>query len=475
VKTMRTNNPPIELPIPWWMCVTGLLVLFLLGFFGYIGFFQRNNAIIRGVYVGGLNLGGRTPEEAKVLLRDHYDKYLYKPVDLQYGKFRPRFIPGDVGFSIDLDSMVRSAFYLGHHGGLFHGVWDRLCTRIVPHNLPLKVKTDREMLTGFYAILKEKIEVEPVAVQFIVTPEGEVTQLPGRVGRRINTARLTTLIQGAIWQQDAHPVTIPVDLIRPTVMEDEVRKWSLDTVLGLYTTRFNPGAVDRSSNLRVAAASINNCLLQPGEVFSFNQKVGPRVAEKGYREAPVIIKKKLVPGIGGGVCQVTGTLYNALLYAGFSEFNRANHSLPSGYVPMGRDATVVYGGQDFTFKNTLSTPVLIVTNYDPNGRLTVAVMGKKTHDHKVKLVTVIKKMVPFSTVEETDPSLAPGQRKTEEKGKNGYKVELWRIWMDGQEQIIRRELVNRSYYPPIPSLVKVGVGAPLGLPVTSTSMTAGQP
>ncbi|HEX2954358.1 MAG TPA: VanW family protein [Bacillota bacterium] len=475
MNTIRTPKPPIAVPIPSWLLVFGLILLFLFGFFGYVGLSQRNDRIVSGVYVGDLNLSGRTTKEAKDLLQNYYETFLYKPVYLQYGSFHPKFIPGDVGFSLDLDGMVSTAFRQGRQGNLFQWVMECAYLRIIPNRLPLKLKTDRGTLEEFYQVIQEKVNIEPVGAQLVVTPEGEVSNSPGHIGRHMNTERLTSLIQGAICQLSDRTIEIPVDMIRPQVMEEEVKKWSFDTVLGVYTTRFNPGAVDRSNNLRVAAVSINSCLVNPGEVFSFNDKVGPRVAEKGYREAPVIVKKKLVPGVGGGVCQVSGTLYNALLFAGFNEFGRASHSLPSSYLPMGRDATVVYGGRDFTFKNTLATPVLIVTNYNPDGHLTIAVMGKKTKDLNVKLQTIVRKVIPYPVIEESDIKLVPGQRKLEEAGKNGYKVELWRIWLDANDQEIRRELVNNSFYPPIPSLVKVGVSAPVNPPAARAPGTNGQP
>jgi len=142
--------------------------------------------------------------------------------------------------------------------------------------------------------------------------------------------------------------------------------------LASYTTSFSSGVVGRSKNIELSANAIDNIILGTGDIFSFNTTVGPSDAEHGYQPAKEIVNKQLVMGIGGGICQTSSTLFNAVDQVGVSYVEKHHHSLSVGYVPAGRDATVSYGGPDFRFKNTTGVPLLINTIY-AQGKITVEV------------------------------------------------------------------------------------------------------
>jgi vancomycin resistance protein YoaR len=145
-----------------------------------------------------------------------------------------------------------------------------------------------------------------------------------------------------------------------------------DVVLASYTTYFNSGVAGRARNIELSARSINNIIVGDGDYFSFNTTVGPSDAAHGYQKAKEIVNKKMVDGIGGGICQTSSTLFNAVDKVGVSYIERHHHSLSVGYVPAGRDATVSYGGKDFRFQNTTGVPFLIKTIYQ-QGKLTVQI------------------------------------------------------------------------------------------------------
>lgn len=145
-----------------------------------------------------------------------------------------------------------------------------------------------------------------------------------------------------------------------------------DVVLASYTTYFNSGVAGRARNIELSARSINNIIVGDGDYFSFNTTVGPSDAAHGYQKAKEIVNKKMVDGIGGGICQTSSTLFNAVDKVGVSYIERHHHSLSVGYVPAGRDATVSYGGKDFRFQNTTGVPFLIKTIYQ-QGNLTVQI------------------------------------------------------------------------------------------------------
>ncbi|MBV7507769.1 VanW family protein [Bacillus sp. sid0103] len=145
-----------------------------------------------------------------------------------------------------------------------------------------------------------------------------------------------------------------------------------EVVVATYTTRFNSGVVGRSKNIELSAGAINNVIVGTGDIFSFNTTVGPSDAEHGYQKAKEIVNKQLVDGIGGGICQTSSTLFNAVDQLGVSYIEKHHHSLSVGYVPAGRDATVSYGGPDFKFQNTTGAPFLIKSIYK-KGSLTIEV------------------------------------------------------------------------------------------------------
>jgi len=145
-----------------------------------------------------------------------------------------------------------------------------------------------------------------------------------------------------------------------------------EVVVSSYTTRFNSGVVGRSKNIELSAGAIHNIIVGAGDIFSFNTTVGPSDAEHGYQKAKEIVNKQLVDGIGGGICQTSSTLFNAVDQLGVSYLEKHHHSLSVGYVPAGRDATVSYGGPDFQFQNTTGAPFIIRSIYK-KGTLTIEV------------------------------------------------------------------------------------------------------
>jgi vancomycin resistance protein YoaR len=145
-----------------------------------------------------------------------------------------------------------------------------------------------------------------------------------------------------------------------------------EVVIETFTTRFNSGVVGRSKNIKLSAEAINNIIVGAGDTFSFNTTVGPSDAAHGYQKAKEIVNKKLVDGIGGGICQTSSTLFNAVDQLGVSYIEWHHHSLSVGYVPVGRDATVSYGGPDFQFQNTTGAPFIIKSIYK-KGTLTIEV------------------------------------------------------------------------------------------------------
>ena len=161
------------------------------------------------------------------------------------------------------------------------------------------------------------------------------------------------------------PPVVEPPVVEPPVVETAQSKEDKDkevlsqinTCISSFSTSLGTSSITRISNIEVCAKAINGKILMPGEIFSFNEVVGKRTKERGYKEAPVIVNNKVESGLGGGICQVSSTLYNAVLIAGIHNIDRTHHSFPSEYVELGLDATVDWENIDFKFTNTLEYPI----------------------------------------------------------------------------------------------------------------------
>ena len=191
----------------------------------------------------------------------------------------------------------------------------------------------------------------------------------GQVGYSIDSKILKTQIQKALNDISDEPISISVEVdVDKQSLDPELLK-SVNTKISTYSSTF-PVGIPRAKNVELATSKVDKALLMPGDEFSFTDKVSPVISSSGYVNATVFLNSKPVDGIGGGICQVSSTLYNTLLLAGIMPTERRNHSLEVGYVPIGLDATMAEDLIDFKFVNTLDYPIYI-NAYTKNGTLTI--------------------------------------------------------------------------------------------------------
>lgn len=239
----------------------------------------------------------------------------------------------------------------------------------------------------------------------------------------------------------------------PHITTEAVKTLAFDGIVGEYSTKFNPGEINRSANLAAAAKAVDQKLLQPGEIFSFNDTVGPRTPETGYKDAYIIVNNKFVLGTGGGICQVTSTLYNTAILADLEIVSRVHHDIAVAYVPLGQDATVNYPSLDFKFKNNTQS-LIYIRSYVHQGTLTVQLYGKKT-GKTVRFVHETLGEKAFTTENVEDPALPKGQTVQDQAGHNGYTVKSWKIVKDPQGNETET-LLGVDEYAPANRIVRVG-------------------
>ncbi|WP_373232701.1 VanW family protein [Cohnella sp.] len=223
--------------------------------------------------------------------------------------------------------------------------------------------------------------------------------IPEQIGFKLDRTRFTDQFQTFFFSNGNNTIEAARKPIYPRV-DSELIAHLREKTIGHYVTYFNSRNKNRAHNITLAAKAINNAVLFPGEIFSFNQAVGKRTKEKGYLRASVIVKGELSEGIGGGICQVSSTLFNAVDRAGLQILQRYSHSRSVPYVLPGRDATVSWDGPDFSFQNKYNQPILIRV-YSGGGRMFVTIYSSDMIEHKPRIVHGTSKQLPEEIFIET--------------------------------------------------------------------------
>jgi len=267
------------------------------------------------------------------------------------------------------------------------------------------------------------------------------------------------LLEDLFYQQDFDKIRAEINqegefegVSRVDNLNEVIAEYALFDLLSTYTTSFNPEQENRNENIRLASESINGLMLKEGAIFSFNEVVGPRTEARGYKQALEIVDGELVEGIGGGICQVTSTLYNAVLTADLEVKDRRNHSRPVSYVDKGRGATVYYDNIDFQFKNSSSQPIVILSQIN-NNQLTVSILGRRETNKSVTIETEIIEVYPPGEEIEVDNNLNQGEREVIRAGENGYKVKVTKVIRE--DGLINQEVVSIDTYSPVDEVIAV--------------------
>lgn len=299
----------------------------------------------------------------------------------------------------------------------------------------------------------EKYAAEPTAAYYYRDENGSIGVTRGNDKVVLNTSRAKDLVQSHTAPGETFDIPASVEKVGYTT--DELQEALFRDVLSSYSTSFSSSDANRASNVRLAAQSINDKILLPGESFSYNQALGRRTPEAGYKLAGAYAGGESVMEYGGGICQISSTLYNAVLLSNLRVVERTCHMFKVAYVPLGRDATVDYGTVDFVFANDTDFPIKI-RSYTTDARVAVCeIIGTKTQNFAVTFETTNVSSVPFSTKTEEDPTLDEGQEKIKSGGSDGARCTVYRIVsVDGVE--VSRTKESDSYYMPHNAVKLVG-------------------
>lgn len=412
--------------------------------------------IARGVRVAGIAVSGMTRAEARQALQTALAHEEVR-VTLSAGPRACTVTLAELGIAPNAGALAEGAYQLGRQGSYLSRVVQLLHFRFHETTLPAAYYCDASRVRALLRQLAHRVNRLPVdATAHWDDAAGKLRVTPSLLGAKLDIHASLQLIKEQLAGNLAAGRPLPGTLALPyrpkvpRILPTDLAP--VDTILGAFTTTY-ASATDRGNNVKTAAAAIDGAVLLPDEVFSFNDTVGPRSADTGYLAAPVIIDGQLHEGTGGGICQVSTTLYNAVLLADLRVTRRSHHSLPSHYVAAGRDATVSYGLIDFGFKNTTDAPIIIEAHAYVH-HLTVRILGQGPAP-QVNIITSDRQALPGRTVTRDDPNLPVGQKKIE-PGTGGLSITVSRVV--GDDPDVTTEVISHDRYIGEPTIIHVGSG-----------------
>jgi len=315
--------------------------------------------------------------------------------------------------------------------------------------------------------LYDAIHTEPVEAVYDRTT-GQVTQ--SKVGLSFDIKSAQQMLDAA---KPGSTVFIPLIRTEPAVSTEQLQAMLFRDVLSEKAT-YVDGTSNRVHNVKLASQALDGTILNPGDVFSYNETLGERTREKGYKEAGAYVNGNVVQEVGGGICQGSSTLYYCVLYADLEVVERSNHMFTVGYLPLGHDATVNWGTVDFKFKNNTDYPIKIEAIYKDRF-LTIRLLGTKTHTNRVEIKYEVISSTEIKTVQKEDPSIEPGTSKVSQAGHKGYVVDTYKYIYDENNNLISKTYIKRSSYKMQEREVLVPVGTLTSPPPTSDAGTSPPP
>ncbi len=408
---------------------------------------NEEKTIYKGVFIDKVDVSGMTKDQAEKAVNDFINKLRADHVTLSVGDYVVYKTLGDLGYTADVQEETTQAINIGRSGNLVKRYKDIKDTENGSVTLPLKFTYDKEKIKTFVSKDVSAFNKKPVNAS-VAMKGGKLVYTKDVVGKKVSVDETTNLITAAIdkWDRKDIKIKAAVEDDQPLYTLDVVKK--CNTLLGSYTTEYASSAAGRAANLANGARLINNIVLYPGETFSAYDILTPFTAANGYHIAGAYLNGEVIDSVGGGACQVTTTLYNAVLMAELEVVQRQPHSMTISYVDLSRDAAIAGTYKNFKFKNNTDVPILI-QGYTVNRRITFKLWGNETRDTKHRTIKYVSKTLsvkqPSKDIITKDPSKPVGYREVTTPAHTGYRAELYKVvYKDGVE--VSRTLVNKSSY-----------------------------
>lgn len=446
-----------------------IIVVIIGGLFG-ASFNIYNNQIntdriYDGIIIDGYDVGGMTKEEALKYLKENKQKdYNGRVINLSYGDKSYEIPLNDIGYSYDYESGIEEAYNIAREGNVLTRY--KTIKEVKDNNevVNLDYQYDKNLLQEQIDIIEEQFNQDSINATIEFTGSSfSITE--GKDGFFLKDEELIELLDNNM--DELGDVTIPIEIKKPSITKDLLSR--INGVIGQFSTSFGGSSSGRIENIRLSAGKVSDVVILPGDQVSFNESMGSINSASGFKEAPVIVNGELEPGFGGGICQTSTTLYNALLLADVDIAERHPHSIPINYVPKGTDGAVASGYKDLKYKNDFDFPIYIRSSVS-GSNMTFYIYGDtNVKDYTVKIEPELIETIPYRVQEISDSKVAPGTRELDQKGRNGYKVRTYKsIIKDGK--VVDRFQITSDYYRGRDYIYKIGPELPVSNTVSPPSV-----
>lgn len=436
-----------------------IIVLIIIGIIGYVFSINKKvaaweNKIYPEINVYGVNIGGLNKEEAIALLEEKLpsiimDKKLKvlvadKSIELSYETLKPTY---------DAEAIVEEALAYGKNKGVL--AKNSLLKGKKAIELNVKIDFDEEALIAFENQVLAEVNIEPKNASININ-SGNISIIKEESGKTIDKDELHNKLVESVNENTSNEQELTFEL---KDQEATIKSTDLEKITGKiseFSTHYNNTGDGRVRNMEIAAGIISGTIVMPGEEFSYNALIGDTTPDKGYEKANTYVGNKVVPDYGGGICQVSTTLYRAVMRANIRSTERMNHSLTVSYSEPGLDATVANGVVDYKFVNTYDFPIYIdgyvsggVVNFSIYGN--VEAMGNKTYE----LVNEIHEKYEPKKKYEEDSTMEEGVEKVVSYGMLGYKASSYQVTYENGVEV-NREFIATDIYMTTDTVVKKG-------------------
>lgn len=434
-------------------CALGLSV-----FQALTAFAGESEVISDGVFIGDMDVGGKTPQEAETLVREQVSQLSSVMITLQMGDDQVSATLGQLGLTWENTDLIEEISKMGTTGNIMRRYKEKKDLQNQNVHYDIKYTVDEESERKFVQMCSA-FNSDPVDGTVHMGDDGMLYVEGGTDGLTLKEEATLGTLNEYIAEWKMENIVIPVEVTRtPPVINAETVD-EMNHVLGTATTDYSSSSAARAQNIETGVSKIDGTLLMPGEGFSVTAAVVPFTAENGYEPAPSYESGQVVDTYGGGMCQVSTTLYNALLKAELEIDERSNHTMTVSYVDPSKDAAIAEGLMDLVFTNNLDSPIYIAGSAY-YGTLTFSVYGKETRpaNRTLEFVSEVTGRTDPSTnirlVARSDQSA--GYIAQTQSPHEGLSAVLWKnIYIDGN--LTDTVQVNSSYYEATPAIYEVGV------------------
>ena len=420
---------------------------------------SQNDTIREGVYIGGISVGGMTEQEATTAIEDYLQTLNETVLTLQGPNGTMDISFEEMGYSVNTDSKVKEALLVGNSGNLISRFKALKDLEEESYVIDMGLSIDKQKTAQMIYKKTDKLDIKAVD-NSLKRENGQFVYVEGHIGDETDIVASVNALSEHVetkWENPKETPSTEFALIsvetQPRGTEEELA--TVKDLLGGYSTSFSSSGANRVKNVTTGCEKINGTVLYPGDELSVYKLVSPFTKANGYELAGSYSNGQTVESFGGGICQVSTTLYNAALNAELEITERFNHSMTVSYVPLAADAAIAGTYKDLKFKNNYDTPVY-VEGYCQGRTLTFNIYGKETRPENRTVTYVSETISTNSPVEYRISSSAPlGSYAVTSSGRTGYVAKWWKVVkVDGVET--ERTQVNKSTYRATTKVVTVG-------------------